>query len=106
MVPHVRRWVVSSWVGHHVSMRGSLAFARAELMMLRGSGLPWEPVAVFPAGLMLWWGTRLPSRGWCQDGAGCQIGAGRSPYCAQVYTLYAVPSVSACSLYVDLRASP
>ena len=64
MVPHVRRWVVSSGVGHPVSMGGILAFARAEFVMLRGGQLPWVPVAVFPTGLMLWWGTRLPCRGW------------------------------------------
>ena len=106
MVPHVRRWVVSSRVGHPVSMRGILAFARAEFMMFRGGGLSWVPAAVFPAGLTLWRGTRLPWRGWCQVGSGCQMGAGRSPYLAQVYTVYAVPSVSACNLYVDFRASP
>ena len=64
------------------------------------------PVAVFPAGLMLWCGTRLLWTSWCEDGSGCQMGAGKSPYRAQVYTVYAVPSVSACSLYVDFRASP
>ena len=106
MVPHVRRWVVSSGVGHPVSMRGILAFARAEFMMFRGGGLSWVPAAVIPAGLTLWRGTRLPWRDWCQDGSGCQMGAGRSPYLAQVYTVYAVPSVSACNLYVDFRASP
>ena len=95
MVPHVQRLVVSSGAGHPVSMRGILAFARAEFMMLRGGGLPWVPVAVFPVGLMLWRRTRLPWRGWCQDGSGCQMGAGRSPYRAQVYTVYAVPSMSA-----------
>ena len=36
MVPHVLRWVVSSRVGHPVSMRGILAFARAQFMMLVG----------------------------------------------------------------------
>ena len=106
MVPLVLGWVVSSWVGHPVSTRGILAFARAEFMMLRGGGLPWVPVAVLSAALMLWRGTHLPWRGWCQDGSGCQMGAGRSSYRAQVYTVYAVPSVSACSLYVDFRASP
>ena len=87
MVPHVRRWVVSSGVGHPVTTRGILAFARAEFMMFRGGGLSWVPVAVFPAGLTLWRGTRLPWRGWCQDGSGCQMGARRSPYLAQVYTV-------------------
>ena len=87
-------------------MRGILAFARVEFMMLRGAGLLWVPVAVFPAGLMLWRGSRLPWGGWCQDGSGSRMGAGRSPYRAQVYTVYVVPSVSACSLYVDFRASP
>ena len=106
MVPHVLRWVVSSGVGHPVSVRGILAFARAEFMMFGGDGMPWAPVAVDPAALMLWLGTRLPWRGWCQDGSGCQMGAGRSPYRAQVYTVYAVPSLSACSLYVDFCASP
>ena len=71
MVLHVRRWVVSSGVGHPVSMRGILAFARAEFMIFRGGGLSWVPAAVFPAGLTLWRGTRLPWRGWCQDGSGC-----------------------------------
>ena len=74
--------------------------------MFRGGGLSWVPVAVFPAGLMLWRGTRRPWMGWCHDGSGCQMGASRSPYRAQVYTVYAVPSVSACSLYVDFCASP
>ena len=74
--------------------------------MLRGAWLPWVPVAVFHEGLMLPGGTRLPWRGWCQDKSGCQMGARRSPYRAQVYTVYAVPSVCACSLYVDFRASP
>ena len=106
MVPHILRWVVSSGLGHHVSMRGILAFARAEFMMLRGGGLLWVPGTMLPAGLMLWRCTRLPWRGWCHDGSGCQMWAGRSPYRAQVYTVYAVPSVSACSLYVDFRASP
>ena len=106
MVPHVLRWVVSSRVEHPVSMRGILAFARAEFLMLGGGWLPWAPVALLPTGLMLWWGNRLPWRGRCQDGSGCQMGAGRSRYRVQVYTVYAVPSVSACSLYVDFRASP
>ena len=74
--------------------------------MFKGDGLSWVPAAVFPAGLTLWRATRLPWRGWCQDGFGCQMGAGRSPYLAQVYTVYAVPSVSAWNLYVDFRASP
>ena len=100
MVPHVRRWVVSSGAGHPVCMRGILAFARAEFMMFGVGGLSWVPVAVFPASLMLCRGTRLPWRGGCQDGSRCQMGVGRSPYRAQVYTVYAVPSVSACSLYV------
>ena len=39
MVPHVLRWVVSSGLGHPVGMRGILAFARAELIML-GGGMP------------------------------------------------------------------
>ena len=34
------------------------------------------------------------------------MGAGRSPYRAQVYTVYALPSVSPSNLYVDFRASP
>ena len=105
MVPHVPLWVVSSGAGHPVSMRGILAFARVEFMMLRGGGLPWVPVAVFSAGLTLWRGTRPLWRGWCQDGSGCRMGAGRSPYRAQVYTVYAVLSVSARSWYVDFRAS-
>ena len=63
MVPHVRRWVVSSGVGHPVSMRGILAFARAEFMMFRGGGLLWVPAVVLPAGLTLWRGIRLPRRG-------------------------------------------
>ena len=33
------------------------------------------------------------------------MGAGGSPYCAQVYTVYAVPSVSASNQYVDFCAS-
>ena len=106
MVPHVRRWVVSSGAGHPVSMRGIVAFASAEFMMFRDGYLLWVPVAVFLAGMMLWRGTRLPWRGWRQDGSGCQVGAGRSPYRAQVYTVYAVPLVSACSLYMDFRALP
>ena len=85
IVCHILRWVVSSGVGHLVSMRGILAFARAEFMMLGGNGLPWVPVAVLPTGLMLCRRTRLPWRGWCQDGSGCQMGAGGSPYRAQVY---------------------
>ena len=36
MVPHILRWVASSGVGHLGSMRGILAFARAELMMFGG----------------------------------------------------------------------
>ena len=97
MVPHGRRWMVSSGAGNPVSRRGILAFAGADFMMFRGAGLPWVPVAVFPAGLMLWRGTRLPWSSCCQDRSGCQMGAGRSPYRAPV---------SACSLYVDFRASP
>ena len=88
-----------------MSLRGILAFERAEFMMFRGGGLAWVPVVVVPAGLMFWRGTRLPWRGWCRDESGCQMGAGRSLYRAQVYTVYAVPSVSACSLHVDFRAS-
>ena len=34
------------------------------------------------------------------------MGAGRSPYRAQVYTVYAVPSVLASNLYVDFCALP
>ena len=34
------------------------------------------------------------------------MGAGRSPYRAQVYTVYAVPSVLACNLYMDVCALP
>ena len=75
-------------------------------MMFRGGGLLWVPAAVFSAGLTLWRGTHLLWGGWCQDGSGCQMGAGRSPYLAQVYTVYAVPSVSACNLYMDFHASP
>ena len=50
MVLHVLRRAVSSAVGHPVSMRGILAFARAEFMMFGGDGFPWVPVAVLPAG--------------------------------------------------------
>ena len=53
MVPHVLRWVVSSGVGHPVSMRGILAFARAEFMMLGGGRLLRAPVVLLPTGLML-----------------------------------------------------
>ena len=106
MVPHVRRWVVSSGVGHPVSMRGILAFARAEFMMSRGGSV----VVGAGGGVPRWLDTLawylFPWRRWCQDGSGCQMGAGRSPYLAQVYTVYAVPSVSACNLYVDFRATP
>ena len=49
MVPHVLPWVVSSWLGHPVWMRGILAFARAELVML-GGGMPLAPVACLPTG--------------------------------------------------------
>ena len=34
------------------------------------------------------------------------MGAVRSPYLHQVYTVYAVPSVSASNLYVEVCASP
>ena len=52
MIPHVLRWVVSSELGHPVSMRGILAFARAELMILGGDELPWAPVALLLTALM------------------------------------------------------
>ena len=38
MVPQDLRWVVSSGAGHPVLMRGILAFARTELMILGGWG--------------------------------------------------------------------
>ena len=53
MVLHVLRWVVSSEVGHPVSMRRILAVARAEFMMLGGGGLPWAPMALLSTDLML-----------------------------------------------------
>ena len=34
------------------------------------------------------------------------MGAGRSPYRAEPYTVYAVPLVSASNLYIDVYASP
>ena len=51
MVPHVLRCVVFSGVRHPIWMRGILAFARAELMIL-GGGMPWPPVALLPTGLV------------------------------------------------------
>ena len=39
MVPHVLQWVVSLGVWCPVSIRGILAFARAELTMLAGAVL-------------------------------------------------------------------
>ena len=106
IVLHVLRWVVSSGEGHPVWMRGILAFEGAELWMFWGGGLPWAPVALLPVGLMPRRGTRIPWMGWCQDGSGCQMGAGRPRYCAQVYTVYVVPSVSDSNPYVDFRALP
>ena len=47
-----------------------------------------------------------PTEGLVRGGSGCQKGAGRSPYRAQVYNGYAVPSVSVSNLCVDFRASP
>ena len=68
MVTHVRRWVVSSGVGHPVSMRGILAFARAEFMMLRGGGVPrgFNSLAVYspPVGGLVPGRVRVPDGGW------------------------------------------
>ena len=74
MVPQFLRWEVSSGVGHPVWMRDIVAFARAELMILRG-GLPWAPVECFHGfdaltghtppmeGLVPGW-VRMPNGGW------------------------------------------
>ena len=79
-----------------------MAFARAELMMLGGGGeLPLVPVVLLPLT-----GHTPPMEGLVPGQVWCQSEAGRSPYRAQVYTVYTVPSVLASNLYLDFRASP
>ena len=91
IVPHVLRWVVSSGLGHALWMRGILAFARADLMMF-GGRMPWAPVAFLPTVRCLDGAhASHASHGCCQDVSGPEMGAGGSPYRAQVYTVYAVP---------------
>ena len=100
MVPHVLPLVLSSGAGACRMDEGHPGVCEGGVNDFAGPNAVGAG-SIAPHGLGALTGHTPPMRGWCQDGSGCQMGAGRFPYRAQVYTVIAVPSVSASNLYVD-----